>query len=1235
MRLYNAQSCTPMGSSSIYVTPKGSPPRKDLPQSPTAFARKWKLQRRKNPPVDTQVETNFVTGASSPHRASKITSAFFDPFEIDDNMANPFTKNGDSQSSATSATEKLTPVVSAESHDLFATNAEADEFATFPVPFTTRHIDFQNPAEGDLFNDASTWMTSSTLSTKFTNHEMNMATMSRWGPTDDVKRAFAFSGEVGNGTTRPDEVFVKTSSQPSFDTETFPQIDSAASKRESQWWHQANTAQEAFDPFAIGSTTQKPTASDKHRATNGFDKENQPVQYLPRTYVSAKANLRSLRKSAHRPQSPASPLKEDLKTSMPRNFQQKDSSGRSLVHTSQQSKFASFPRLDPVREADTGEGERRLKGRPTSTLSSRAPFASLQKVADHFVQPKNTKTVVKNSHRPSRISNEEECKPDETRSRPTFVVSDMPPSCNLLGSKGVTKGTTKGKKVPASLDANPPPSSHLKGFLSSAELTSGKARLRKKSADVLTQDSKAVAAGAPGSFLAERVEAARPAAVFHSRVDVASPLSPARRVKPKDSKNSSSPVKVKTKDLVQGNALQDMLSKRFGKNTSAQSNGAIIPALPQEKPKSDSSVAEDRTSEVTEKGSNDKLALKDDPKYQKYFKMLKMGLPMGAVKNAMERDGLDASLMDGDHSAPAGQQQEEGVPLKDDPKYAKYVKMLKMGLPMGAVKNAMERDGLDPCVIDGDLSAPAGGETAKQGPRKAPPKDKYRRTRVHWETHNTVRSNTVWAMVNRDPDVAELTVDEEEFATLFEAESKPAAQQSSAPTGATEKGAVKVIDKKRANNGGITLARIKLTYQEIATAVDSYDESALTQEQIRGILGYLPTSEEKTALRSYLDAGGSNDVDSLCECEKFMVAIMTVKHAKRKLNALLYIQKFASSLEELRRDARLVQKACDEIMSSSRFRKILGIVLNLGNRLNTAGPVMKEPAEAVTLDSLLKLNQPKAFDKKTTFLQYVASVVRRNNASLCHFKDDLAAVFIAEKILWETTLGELKRMENELESVRRLALYHALERDHTQTSTRGSVNGDSVAAMSIPSKLSVEEEIALLGKTSIGEFTLEACASMAAVVDEVNNARTSYNALLLYFGEEDNTSAQPNDVFRTISVFSKVKSPMEVFPSRLISSWTESFDGMLIAATESPLTDPLDVAWARSFSRAWYNASLRTLSSSFSIRFSSASVLSQRIFSAIKTAARSSLKWQSEALFRLTTRAMYCRKVVFLSKAFG
>ena len=98
------------------------------------------------------------------------------------------------------------------------------------------------------------------------------------------------------------------------------------------------------------------------------------------------------------------------------------------------------------------------------------------------------------------------------------------------------------------------------------------------------------------------------------------------------------------------------------------------------------------------------------PNCVQYFKMLKMGLPVGAVKNALARDGLDPSVMDldperslksqtgGGGGAAEEELKDTGVPLKDDPDYSKYFKMMKMGLPPGAVKNALERDGKDPSV---------------------------------------------------------------------------------------------------------------------------------------------------------------------------------------------------------------------------------------------------------------------------------------------------------------------------------------------------------------------------------------------------------------------------------------------------------------------------------------------------------------------------------------------------------
>ena len=212
-------------------------------------------------------------------------------------------------------------------------------------------------------------------------------------------------------------------------------------------------------------------------------------------------------------------------------------------------------------------------------------------------------------------------------------------------------------------------------------------------------------------------------------------------------------------------------------------------------------------------------ALKEDPKYARYFTMLKIGMPMDVVKHAMIRDNLDPNIMDGDHNKPACV---GGVALKDDPKYAKYFKMLKIGMPMEAVKHSMERDGLDSHVMDQDHNMPADITKGKQddGPKE---KDSHRRSRLHWKPIREVRRNSLWAKIDQDLDLENIDIDEEEFAELFQAEIQPDGQQAKKgkKIKSPRKGAaVRVIDPKRANNGGIILARLKMSHDEMADIVE-------------------------------------------------------------------------------------------------------------------------------------------------------------------------------------------------------------------------------------------------------------------------------------------------------------------------------------------------------------------------------------------------------------------------------
>jgi len=206
-------------------------------------------------------------------------------------------------------------------------------------------------------------------------------------------------------------------------------------------------------------------------------------------------------------------------------------------------------------------------------------------------------------------------------------------------------------------------------------------------------------------------------------------------------------------------------------------------------------------------------------------------MPLPAVQHAMTRDGLDATVMDGNHNAlaplPTPSRLDDRPLLKDDPAYIKYFKMLKLGLPKGAVKNAMARDGLDPNIMDMDPNAPipsSDDATPNATSAKKRQKDTHRRTRLHWDTRGIpVNSNSVWAMVEEDEELEQIEIDEDEFITLFQAEIK-ATSGSSMPGGGSNEGngrnVVQVIDPKRANNGGIILARLRMSYDDMAKAVE-------------------------------------------------------------------------------------------------------------------------------------------------------------------------------------------------------------------------------------------------------------------------------------------------------------------------------------------------------------------------------------------------------------------------------
>lgn len=183
---------------------------------------------------------------------------------------------------------------------------------------------------------------------------------------------------------------------------------------------------------------------------------------------------------------------------------------------------------------------------------------------------------------------------------------------------------------------------------------------------------------------------------------------------------------------------------------------------------------------------------------------------------------------------------------------------------------------------------------------------------------------------------------------------------------------------------------------------------------------------------------------------------------------------------------------------SLRLRKILGIILKVGNRLNKAGEDTESTysspeANGFSVESLSKLNQVKACDKQTTVLSYIGSLIQRSNPSLLDVKDDLPHIFKAHSISSDHDKA-LKNLEKQLSNAR------------STLSTEDQDCGSSISD-ELPSSIHVTN------------FIEEATISLTATYKANEEAKRKFTHVLEYFSTEKDLS--PIFLFGVVASFCK------------------------------------------------------------------------------------------------------------------
>jgi len=145
------------------------------------------------------------------------------------------------------------------------------------------------------------------------------------------------------------------------------------------------------------------------------------------------------------------------------------------------------------------------------------------------------------------------------------------------------------------------------------------------------------------------------------------------------------------------------------------------------------------------------------------------------------------------------------------------------------------------------------------------------------------------------------------------------------------KNQVSLINLQRANNVGILLCRFPLSHSEIKKAILSCDEKVLTLDLSRSLVRLAPTKDEIDMIQQY-----KGEKDKLGVAEKFFIEMMTISRLAERLSCFVYKKEFNARVDELRAEIKDCNIAMHEVRTSNKLRRIMEVVLVLGNFMNRA-----------------------------------------------------------------------------------------------------------------------------------------------------------------------------------------------------------------------------------------------------------------------------------------------------------
>uniref|UniRef100_A0A8D3BTL9 Formin-like 1a n=1 Tax=Scophthalmus maximus TaxID=52904 RepID=A0A8D3BTL9_SCOMX len=357
---------------------------------------------------------------------------------------------------------------------------------------------------------------------------------------------------------------------------------------------------------------------------------------------------------------------------------------------------------------------------------------------------------------------------------------------------------------------------------------------------------------------------------------------------------------------------------------------------------------------------------------------------------------------------------------------------------------------------------------------------KFRMPLLNWQAlkPNQV-TGTVFNELDDEQVLGELNMDmfEEQFKT--KAQSNPT-DMASVKKKAAQKAPSKtsLIDANKAKNLAITLRKGGMSPSGICTAIETYDQQALSLDFLELLEHFIPSDFETKLLANYEKDG--RPLEELANEDQFMLRFGKIPRLSQRINTLTFMGNFPETVKRVQPQLNSIIAASMSIKSSVKLKKILEIVLAFGNYMNSS---KRGAAYGFRLQSLDLLLETKSTDRSQTLLHFITNIIQDKYADLANFHTELHFVDKAALVSLDTILQDIRSLERGMELTKKEFL----------------VQDDSPV---------------------LKEFIKTNCEQLESLIRDSKTAQEAYGSVVEYFGENPKTT-QPAMFFPMFARFIK------------------------------------------------------------------------------------------------------------------